>query len=482
MSRKTRSLSLMLAALCLLPTVSCGEENNIGSNTDTSDTTSAETDEEDVFHGLERKDYGGREFNFLVREGEKWSYYVVESETGDVLDDAVYKTRRMVEEEFNMKFNYVPINGEASNAGQYLASIRQSVLAGDGAYDLIDGYAAMIGGLYSEHIFMNLNDVPSLRLDEDWWSKLVRDELTVNNRIYAMVGDLSQTTYRNIMCMFFNKEMFDELKYEYPYQLVRDGKWTYDVYEQMVKGASQDLNGDGQMDENDRWGAVFTDELALDNFHYSHGIFYTSRNSDGTIEMDLMSEELISLYEKLSSLISSGDVYPKFNFSDVPQIFSNGNALFLSHMLNQAIIMRSEDVEFGILPICKGDEDQEYYYTSSRDGRTMICIPVDVKDADFVGTITEALCVASHELMIPKFYDVALKGKSARDDESGEMIDIARAGLVFDFVEEHAGQTARAGWLLRDCLSNGNNLSSYYAANESKFQAAFDTFIQAYYD
>ena len=57
--------------------------------------------------------------------------------------------------------------------------------------------------------------------------------------------------------------------------------------------------------------------------------------------------------------------------------------------------MRDSDMDFGILPLPKYDEAQTGYYTTSRDGRSMFIIPNDVKDADFVGLITEALAVAS---------------------------------------------------------------------------------------
>lgn len=481
MKRNTRLMSLLLAALTLACAVSCGDTKTPDSGNVTTDIQPEETTV-DVFNGLERKDYGGREFNFVIRD-DKWSLYVVEEMTGDVLDDAIYRTQHTVEEEFGTKINYIQLQDDPKNRGSYLTTIRASIQSGDGAFDLVDGYAAFIGGLYADHLFMNLYDVPGLRLGEEWWSKLVLDELTVNGRIYSMVGDLSQTTYQNLLVTFFNKDMFDDLQYEAPYQLVRDGKWTFDAYKKLVKGAARDLNGDGVMDQSDIWGVVFTDDIGLDNFHYQYGIFYTERAADGTVSANLMSEKLVSLYDEFSAFLATPDVFPTYTFATAQDIFYNKRALFMTNTpLGQAIGMRDEEVEFGILPSPKGSEEQEYYYTSARDGRTMVCVPVDVRDAEFAGTITEALCSASHEIMIPAFYNIALKGKSTRDDESGEMIDIARAGLVFDFVEEHAAQMQRAGWIFRDCIANKRDLSSYYASNEAKFRAAFDSFVETYYD
>ena len=47
--------------------------------------------------------------------------------------------------------------------------------------------------------------------------------------------------------------------------------------------------------------------------------------------------------------------------------------------------------------------------------------------------ITEALASESYKNVIPVFYDVALKTKSARDEESSAMIDLIRDTLTFDF-------------------------------------------------
>ena len=92
-------------------------------------------------------------------------------------------------------------------------------------------------------------------------------------------------------------------------------------------------------------------------------------------------------------------------------------------------------------------------YMASRDGRTMFVIPADVKDSEFAGRITEALAVASHEYVIPAYYEVTLKTKTARDDDSYRMLDIIRSGFTLDFAAEYAMQTGQSGYMIRNALS-----------------------------
>ena len=45
------------------------------------------------------------------------------------------------------------------------------------------------------------------------------------------------------MSMFFNKNLFDELGFDYPYELVKDGEWTFDEFAYLAKKGGKDLVG-----------------------------------------------------------------------------------------------------------------------------------------------------------------------------------------------------------------------------------------------
>ena len=462
----------------------CGGSSQGG--TDTADTPSGTADTTaDVFDGLANNTYDGREFNFLIRETEYDGYYMEEA-TGEVLDDAVYRRNTEVEDRFNIRINPISINASWDNRDVYLGTIRNSVMSASGDYDLVDGYAAVIGELFPDNICMNLWEVPHLRLNEKWWSALASEELTVNGKLFAMTGDLAINMWSNMFAMYFNKQMIEDFKYTSPYERVTDGTWTIDSFLSDIKNVGTDLDGDGSMGDNDRWGFLAYDSLALDNFHNAFDIPLSKKGADGFPVYDLQSEKLIDAIEIINALITEN---PNAHYMDQGRpnkgatsraIFSQGSTMYFTDTLAACTMMRDSDTDFGIVPLPKYDEKQEGYYTTSRDGRSMFIIPNDVKDADFVGLITEALAVASYKYVIPAYYDVTLKTKAARDDESAAMLDIIREGLKLEFVAEYAIQNGGGGSVIRNYLGSSTGYASSIASSIEKYNAGLEAFMESY--
>ena len=74
------------------------------------------------------------------------------------------------------------------------------------------------------------------------------------------------------MCMVFNKRIFDELGFDYPYELVKEGDWTFDEFAYTVKKGAKDLNGDGIIEpEFDQLGYSSSQWEAPMNIIYTGG-------------------------------------------------------------------------------------------------------------------------------------------------------------------------------------------------------------------
>ena len=102
----------------------------------------------------------------------------------------------------------------------------------------------------------------------------------------------------------------------------------------------------------------------------------------------LISDEqiMVDTYEKIRSLAyENPDVYYNKggNVEGTIDVFTQNRALFFASVLGDAEKMRDMNSDFGIIPFPKLNEAQEQYKTTSRDNRSMFCIPTDVKDADF---------------------------------------------------------------------------------------------------
>ena len=183
---------------------------------------------------------------------------------------------------------------------------------------------------------------------------------------------------------------------------------------------------------------------------------------------------MASLVEMLSALFHESDTAylcddPVLAFKD--NMFENGQGLLMTSWLGNAATLRDMDADFGIIPYPKWDAKQENYATYYLDRASSMVIPVTA-DLDFVGVIVEALAAESYKKVIPAFYDVTLKGKSARDTESQEMIDLIRENILFDFANIYANGfvSDNPGHILRTLVGNNDTgFASYYASREDSY-------------
>ena len=64
-----------------------------------------------------------------------------------------------------------------------------------------------------------------------------------NKAIYFASSDISLHNFNMSWCMYFNRNMVIDNQLELPYDLVREGKWTYDELLKYIS-VGYNLNGD----------------------------------------------------------------------------------------------------------------------------------------------------------------------------------------------------------------------------------------------
>lgn len=162
-------------------------------------------------------------------------------------------------------------------------------------------------------------------------------------------------------------------------------------------------------------------------------------------------------------------------------MFAGGQALFYAIFFDTITDLRDMETDFGILPYPKLNEAQTDYASTSRDNFDVFALPLDVKDPECSGIITEAMCAESYRTVIPAYYDVVLKTKSSRDEESAEMIDMIRDSLTFDFGYLCSNSLNGIGHIFVGMVrENKTDLASSFAARESGAQIALDEMLAAY--
>ena len=439
--------AILFTAVILTLLVSCQTGNvteNNQKNTDDSIQAKPEQDEiqeagekqttERIAPDLPDVNYNGYKFNILSAiDGEfHQDDFLAEDITGEIINDAKYARNMYVEEKYGVKLNLI-ILGEWSKGA---AAIKKSTSSGDYAYDtaVVWGYDACT--LLTQSLLRDLNSLPPLDLSKPWWDQKANQDLSIKEKMFFTTGDISQIMSDSIFAILFNKQLAQDYGIENPYSLVKSGKWTYDKFAELSRLVSGDLNGDGKYGEDDLYGMLATDDI-MQCIINSVGEKCARINNSGEIELSLYNERTVSVFNKYMDFACDNTVVfssQRVDDNAAIRVFEAGRGLFFPYGIKFVARFRSMETDFGILPFPKLDEQQNEYYSPIIVWWSMYhCVPVLQEDAERTAVILEALAAESRYTVRPAYYDISLKTKHSRDDESSEMLDIIFSTRSYDY-------------------------------------------------
>jgi len=441
---------LLVISMVFLPFIagSCGDKTNTNhkndnQNADSGDTIAAESTPDEMVDPKEQYDpkfdavdMGGYVFKFGTRDDATHNYpahtrdLFAEAETGDLINDAVYKRNIAVEEKFNCKIEMDTLPEDDETRANKV--VEKSVKAGDKSYDLLLSHimhavdTAVKGCLYDIAKFDRID------LSKPYWSKGATDGMSVNRKLYLGLSDVSFSTNENLYCMFFNKALIQNYAIENPYALVKDNKWTFDKFNEIIKVGAVDLNGDGKMNDSDQYGYISSSAM---NFLWSGGSHIMTKDEDDIPALDYNTPRTLNIFEKAFDITNNEYTYKKIEwFAPEPiKMFSNGQGIFYSSQLCRVNDLRATEFDFGIVPYPKFDSIQEKYYSYVDGHASMMCIPLNLPNPEWTGMLIEELSYLSYKNILPVYYDVVLNVKLVRDEESIDMLKILFDSKTFDF-------------------------------------------------
>lgn len=468
-------LTIIISSALVLTFASCASEEK-GNKTSVSgetETSTNNTEETNLDQMLTDDYYDGYNYRMLVRKGYTSTQYL-EEDSEDIVESAIFKRNKEVESKYGITISV----SESSTNGAETDALN-SILAGDDAYDIIFAHSRSVFTYAVQGAAYNINDISTINLENPWWSPDIRNSCNINGNVFVLDGDFSTGGLSNSMVLFFNKRIFDELGFEYPYEMVREGDWTFDEFAYLAKKGAKDLDGDGIMNpEIDQYGFVSGEWEMPIGILYTGGQRIYSKDDEGRLELSLYTNKTVDIYDEFFSLMNNSACFiPLEGVYKGKQHFGEGRAMMQAATLGAAQSYRAMDDDFGILPYPKFDESDDY--SSIINGHaSMAVIPITVSDVERTGAITEALSAYGREYVIPAFYDVSLKTKAARDDDSGEMMDIIREKTIFDIGYLSGGTFQSCG---RDLARNtSQDFASYYATFETSAKKKVDDFNRDY--
>lgn len=474
-----KSISLILAMLLTsMYAASCGS-TSAGNSGETSGQTQTDTTvPEETKEVAEIPDvkYDGYQFRILGQTpatGSTNDEIYAESETGDMLNDAVYQRNTMVEDKLGIEIVKIESDDIAGD-------LSKSVMANEDAYDASVNVIAYTRSALTSGYLLSLDDLPYIDISKSWWKQDVIESFSIAGKMFMMFGDILYSDKNATWALCFNKNLYEEYGLGDPYSIVREGKWTLDVFAEHCKDITKDLDGNSTLDKNDQWGLLSSTTAGI-GLVTSCGIFTTTAESNGSLTFNLENERSINALGKINELMNdrsmqlrAEDIGGSSMWTDIINIFREGRALYRISIMTDIATLRDMEDDFGILPLPKYDENQDEYYTTYQgwNARSYV-VPVTVSDRERTSAILEYMASVSPDTMTKAYYDVTLQRKVARDDDSSEMLDIIFNSVTTDIALALDLGSIRTK-LISMINSTSNTIASDIASSKESIQAELD--------
>lgn len=429
-----RFVSLILLVCMTLTLVACATDS--GNNGDLENDTQDIGSDKTAYSTVRKQDYDGYEVNVTTCSAAEYGMdWEAESLNGSVVNDLIFKRNALIENDYNVTFKLHHLGRE-----DVFSSVRNGSLSGD-VHDIYGLHQKTIA-LAQEGLLYDLNTVEDIDLTQEWWDQNWIKTMKVQGSVYSLVGDISPYTLLSSSLLLFNKNLFDDLDLEYPYEFVKSGKWTYEEFKKYIVDYSKDLDENGVYDTEDQYGIVGVGGMAVFGSMYSCDFSFVY-NKKGELVLGYNQDKLISIYSKMfDTWVTQNNYFAKSGLSgdamfatmeETYDIFKDGRALFCTTSFKQAeLYLMDMDKDFGILTMPKFDEDQKEYCSYVNPSVPTTAMAANVKNPDMIGNIIEACCALNYDTVTPELYETVAKLQRVRDLESAEILDIVFRSKVFD--------------------------------------------------
>lgn len=365
---------------------------------------------------LSKEKYGGAS----VKIASTKSNTVVPDETvSTTLSKELERRNTYVEEMLD-----VSITAVQSDEQTMLEEMQAAVRAGAYYADLIEFPQSYISIYGAAGVLMNLQSLPGLYLDAEYFNSTGTSAGTGGDMIYALTGYASLNPDA-LSAVFFNKGLMDQLQMESPYALVDRGEWTMDKYLEYTTALST-LDGGYYS-----YAAQNTATYLPDLLFFSGGQRLTHSERGAYPYINFNAADTADLFAKMSAIVYDEKAYG--NALSGISAFNEGNTLFLIDRLNTMPSIANSSVEWGVLPLPKYSAAQESYASLAyyEDAMFFGAVPT-ISDVQKASDVLMALNMISYGMSADAWVQNA-SYLYLRDNDSIRMLDIVLKNAVYDF-------------------------------------------------
>ena len=342
--------------------------------------------------------------------------------------------------------------------------LKNAMMAGnDPDYDLAMPRAMHAQAIVANGSVYDMANREYIDFNNSYYNKDSVKNYTAKGHTFFIAGDFSTLDKETAYVLYFNKVLLGgEEEANKLYQLVKDGKWTWD---KLVTYASPVyVNDDGRWDGTDIYG-FYTTSYA--KFYEYFGVKQAGVNeATGEWEITLNAPTVNDIVSAIITADTSAWArgpwggswgHSTDDIADDRLLFYNGMIQSITHI---AYSMFADNV--GIVPFPMLNEEQDRYYVPcSTSYSTLMCVPKTTSDRNMSDYFVDVLAWTGSEYVMKEYCD-KLAGKFGSEDDIEMLTEYIFPNISFD-----AGAAVEWGSLM------GEVIGASYDGNENNFDAAY---------
>lgn len=500
-----KHIALLLLVSMLLSTLltGCANEQHPGTDTTEAATTTSSAPQgttgpqettayvptTEELLGFAKENNENRKFTILATSVKSYDFNV-ESETGEIISDVVFKKDSLVEEYLGIDIEVVWENGAWANRSKFNEKITNAYETGDNTYDLVNNAVVCTLPLAQKGVLVNVNELQYTNLEQPWYVANMVEDFGIKGKLYGIMSDHSLSLYKDLAAIFFNVNLWQDQRSDVDfYELVRKNEWTLDKFIELTSDMAKDLNGDGQYDtENDRY-AYFGEAVPNRSWLTAMDIKIIDMNKDGSYNYYGLNEQLSDIYDKLVEYratvpgVTDQDSNTSKNVGKVTprDAFAAGRVAMMTHRIESTEFIRDMDNDYGIIPIPKYDQSQENYISQVATSVSTFFIPQNQDDLDLVSKFIECEAYFGYTHVTPVYYEASLKARYVNDPNIFEMLDIIRENATASFLFVYSSNFSNSPYtLLAFDKAPKADLASWFTTTKRVFVESVEKMINAY--
>ena len=302
---------------------------------------------------------------------------------------------------------------------------------------------------------------PYINFNNSYYNQDSVKTYTAKGHTFFITGDFANLDKYTAYVIFFNKSLMGrEEDVNELYQLVRDGKWTWDKLVAYGNAIYMD-DGDGIKSDGDIFGLVCISQY---NLYECFGIKRVGTDkSTGdwiiTLNAPKINDVISAIITVNTSLWASGTAVGNWWEGGTHQYLVDDGLLFCADNIYFLNSFSNHD-DLGVIPFPMLNEEQgRYYVPCAAQQSTLMCVPKTTSDRNMSDYFVDVLAWTGKEYVMEAYYDRLSECLSSEADM--EMIkEYIMPNITYDAARA-------AGW----SSVFGDTVSASY--KENKFEEAF---------